>query len=498
MLGSIRLQKMKRIAESGKPQVVDLFSGSGGISLGFKKAGFEILAGLEIDSTAARTHARNFFKNHDPESRKRHEQPRDITSLEPQEFLSDLYPDVENPAALVDVVVGGPPCQAFARIGRAKLREIAGHPDAFKLDPRGQLYERYLHYIRELNPLVIVMENVPDIVNYGGVNVAEKIARELEAEHYKASYTFLNAVHYGVPQFRERLILIAIAEELEVDPFFPPPTHWADLTSGYKTARGVALQTVYLSDSDELGSHHFAPPPSSRRKLKKYVSAREALSDLPKVEHPKRGPREFTLTAHYVGEPSDYARLMRHWKGYESEVGVRDHVIRSLPRDYPIFKLMKPGDQYPEAYDIAMDLFEKQLKAEKRKRRQDIPVGSTAYNELKKKIVPPYNREKFPNKWRKLEAHLPARTLMAHLGKDSYSHIHYDDGQSRTISVREAARLQSFPDGFKFEGAMNAAFRQIGNAVPPLLAFSVAKAIKVELLRASRSNIARTSKNARG
>ena len=91
--------------------------------------------------------------------------------------------------------------------------------------------------------------------------------------------------------------------------------------------------------------------------------------------------------------------------------------------------------------------------------------------------VPPYDVGKFPNKWRKMWRDQPARTLMAHLGKDSYSHIHYDSRQARTISVREAARLQSFPDGFSFCGTMNPAFRQIGNAVPPLLAKAVATQI---------------------
>src|SRR5262245_60097227 len=75
----------------------------------------------------------------------------------------------------------------------------------------------------------------------------------------------------------------------------------------------------------------------------------------------------------------------------------------------------------------------------------------------------------------------PARTLMAHLGKDSYSHIHYDSRQSRTISVREAARLQSFPDGFRFIGSMNSGFRQIGNAVPPLLAYALARQVRAQL-----------------
>jgi DNA (cytosine-5)-methyltransferase 1 len=97
-------------------------------------------------------------------------------------------------------------------------------------------------------------------------------------------------------------------------------------------------------------------------------------------------------------------------------------------------------------------------------------------------MVPPYDVGKFPNRWWKLESDQPVRTLMAHIGKDTYSHIHWDSDQGRTISVREAARLQGFPDGFVFEGTMNPAFRQIGNAVPPLMAAAIAE-VMLETLR---------------
>jgi DNA (cytosine-5)-methyltransferase 1 len=110
-----------------------------------------------------------------------------------------------------------------------------------------------------------------------------------------------------------------------------------------------------------------------------------------------------------------------------------------------------------------------------------IREGSSEYKRLRDTIVPPYDPGKFPNKWRKMWRDQPARTLMAHLGKDGYSHIHYDSEQARTISVREAARLQSFPDGFRFSGTMNPAFRQIGNAVPPLMALALAGQIMAAL-----------------
>jgi DNA (cytosine-5)-methyltransferase 1 len=137
---------------------------------------------------------------------------------------------------------------------------------------------------------------------------------------------------------------------------------------------------------------------------------------------------------------------------------------------------MKPDDQYPEAARLAREMFSEKL-AQLQQRDMAPAQGSFEFERLYRSIVPPYDDRKFPNKWRKLAQDRPSRTLMAHLGKDSYSHIHYDDTQARTISVREAARLQSFPDGFKFCGAMNAAFRQIGNAVPPLLALAIAKVI---------------------
>ena len=144
---------------------------------------------------------------------------------------------------------------------------------------------------------------------------------------------------------------------------------------------------------------------------------------------------------------------------------------------------MKEGDQYPEAHRLALTMFDEKL-SKLAKKAVTIKPGSPEHEELKASIVPPYDAGKFPNKWRKIARDQPVRTVMAHLSKDGYSHIHYDNGQARTISVREAARLQSFPDGFLFAGAMNEAFRQIGNAVPPLMA----KAIAAEIMKAIRTS----------
>ena len=155
-----------------------------------------------------------------------------------------------------------------------------------------------------------------------------------------------------------------------------------------------------------------------------------------------------------------------------------DHVIRYLPRDYELFARMNPGDQYPQAWRHAHDMFEERLSA-LREAGQEIRSGSREYEAVRRDCVPPYDVGKFPNKWRKMWPDAPARTLMAHLGKDGYSHIHYDSRQARTISVREAARLQSSRMDSCFAGTMNPAFRQIGNAVPPLMA----KALAGEMMR---------------
>lgn len=475
---------MERVAQGDPIRVLDLFAGCGGFSLGFASASFKILGAIELDPLAARSHALNFCRGEDESVVSRHSLARDITVTEPEEVVDEFSSDATLDA--VDVIIGGPPCQAFARVGRAKLREIASHPKAFLKDERSNLYLRFLHYIKRLQPLAIVLENVPDALNYGGHNIAEEICEALDDLGYVARYTLLNSVFYGVPQMRERMFLIAYTKELGVEVGFPAPSHWINLPRGYEGSRSVALKTVapnLFKDS------FYVPRPAAPRDVLPAVTARDALRDLPRITRHlnggiTRGARRFDVLTPYPNNSdiSDYGRLMRDWPGFESRSGVFDHVIRSLPRDYKIFARMNPGDQYPEAFMHAEKLFQEHL-LELGSNGSGIRPGTAIYRRLRAEFVPPYDSLKFPNKWRKMEADLPARTLMAHLGKDGYSHIHYDSEQARTISVREAARLQSFPDGFVFAGTMNPAFRQIGNAVPPLFAKALAGTVLNTLRR---------------
>ncbi|WNG24483.1 DNA cytosine methyltransferase [Cystobacter fuscus] len=469
-------EKLARIAEGTPPRLLDLFSGCGGLTLGFVSAGCVSVGGVELDKDAARSYAANFHSDKEGCSRGLpevlHALPRDILKIKPRELLRDL--ERGSNVRGIDLLIGGPPCPAFTRVGRAKLREIAKHPEAFKHDPRATLYRQYLDYVKALRPVALVMENVPDILNWGGHNLGAEICEALEQLDYECRYTLLNAAHYGVPQMRERFFLVAIHKDARREPGFPTPTHRVDFPPGYKGARNVALKNVLKVDP------WFQTPLVPPLNAPSAVTAGDALSDLPPLTahltgDDRRGARHLDGKVPY-GERavSPYARFMRTWPGFQQDGYLRDHVTRCLTqRDYRLFERMASGADYPRAHKLAVDLFNEELKR-RQKRGESFEEGSESYEKLRASYVPPYDPEKFPNKWRKMDKGEPARTLMAHLGKDTYSHIHYDSAQQRVISVREAARLQSFPDGFRFSGTMNPAFRQIGNSVPPLLAWAIA------------------------
>lgn len=491
--------KLRRIRDGKPARVVDLFSGCGGMSLGFQSAGCEILAGIELEEIRAKTHARNFH-GRDPAATQRHGQARDVTVLDPVQLLLELNP--EQPPE-VDILVGGPPCQAYARVGRAKLREIAQHPEAYQHDPRGQLYAAYIRWVEALQPVAVLMENVPDILNVGGVQVSEIIAESLEDLGYECRYTLLNAAFYGVPQTRERWYLIGIWKGLGVTPVFPIPTHHVELPRGYTGTRSHALAWASGPNACPRRAVLLQHP---RPDAQSAVTCAEALGDLPHIEEAvknRRGARDLSIKVNYRSAPrSDYQEQMRRWRVSEPLDGYRDrpelkqvtaHVVRFLPRDWETFRRMPQGAYYPEAYRVAVGRFVEELKA-RRQEGLDIPKGSVAWQELWDGIVPPYDHTKFPNKWWKLQEDFPSRTLMAHLSHDSYSHIHYDAAEARTISVREAARLQSFPDSFEFCGAMNAAFGQIGNAVPPLMANALASSLLAQLQDAKMETVPGTSR----
>lgn len=474
---------------------MDIFAGCGGISLGFATAGFELVASVELDPWAATSHGANFAAISHGKNPGGHFKARDIDQEDPAGIFRDL--EIGGPVdEQVDVLVGGPPCQAYARVGRAKLRSEAQRRDeddaeiAFLVDGRVNLWQRYLHYVRETKPLALLMENVPDILNHGGKNVAELVAEHLREEGYIVRYTLLNASWFGVPQTRERMFLIGVHEDVGADVIFPAPTHFSVLPSGYEGTRATArklIPTPIGYGREVEHSHCWISDPSVEDGLPPTTTAGDALADLPpifaldqlKSGSITRGRKDPAEPVRYLTDAptTAWSRLMRQWPGFGAMQETTGHVIRYLPRDYKIFHLMEEGWQYPEIWRF-VEAKRQQVLNQQWRSGESKAADAAQMQAIIKDWTLPYDPEKFPNKWWKLYRDKPVRTLMAHLGKDSYSHIHFDSEQARTISVREAARLQSFPDGFVLRGSMNPAFRQIGNAVPPLVAYAIAMAMR--------------------
>jgi DNA (cytosine-5)-methyltransferase 1 len=211
---------------------------------------------------AAASHGANFACISHGKNPEAHVKPRDITQEDPAGIFRDL--GIRGRAdEQVDVLVGGPPCQALARVARAKLRSEARRRDeddadrAFLVDGRVNLWRRYLHYVRDTKPLALLMENVPDILNHGGKNVAEIVSKHLREEGYVVRYTLLNASWFGVPQIRERMFLIGIHEDIGSDIIFPAPTHFTILPAGYEGTRATARKLIPSASNlfHELDEH---------------------------------------------------------------------------------------------------------------------------------------------------------------------------------------------------------------------------------------------------
>ncbi len=380
--------------------IIELFCGAGGFTWGWTRAGFKVLAAIDNDIPALRTHELNFTSlgglllN------------RDIAKFEPEQLASHLG---GRPRDLL-AIVGGPPCQGWSKVGRGKIRSLPNTTASLLKDPRNLLYKRFLHYVAYFRPPLCIMENVPGMLSIERRNVADLIVRSFSEIGYRCSYRLVDAGWFGVPQHRSRLIFIARRKDFKVCP-----------------------------DIAELASFG----PNFRRRvlgLPGATTVRQAIGDLPAIENGgQEDPRPYIRGR---GSISVYARLMRQ----ESDRNLTDHVCRAYnPQDVRAFQSMRQGMKYR---DLA-DSFKR------------------------------YRDDVFGDKYKRLYWDEPSWTVTAHLGKDCYTHIH--PSQARTITVREAARLQSFPDQFRFFGNVGDRFRQIGNAVPPLMAWGIATLVKREV-----------------
>jgi DNA (cytosine-5)-methyltransferase 1 len=387
-----------------KPVVIDLFCGAGGLSLGFQMAGYQIGLGIEKEKWPWETHKYNFGgKSH----------LGDIHDIEdPKEFIRQY--GLER----VDVIIGGPPCQGFSRVGRGKIRSLKSDP-AYVHDPRNRYYEDFVRFVDALRPLYFVMENVPDMQYYyneQGELLIEKILRCFDELGYVASYRVLRADYFGVPQTRKRLFIVGNCLGYEIT--WPQPTH------------------------------KFNP-----------ITVWEAISDLPIVPP---GHRNDEIPYEPRGELSPYQQLMRENAG---SVLYNHQTRKHNKQDLEAFAWLEEGGKYAD------------LPAKYKRYRDDI----------------------FKDKYRKLYRDYPSWTIEAHIGKDTYRYIYPsrkgEPEPPRTISVREAARLQSFPDRFRFLGPFTKQFHQVGNAVPPLLAKAVAEAILPGVVAGMKDLVSKKAKH---
>ena len=466
------LRKLVRIRAGGTPRCVDLFAGCGGISLGMARAGFEAVAGLDIDAPSMRTWWSNLRREAGVHLRA--SPSVDLVNETAAEALASCG-FAAGPQG-VDVLVGGPPCQAYSRIGRGKIDNLRG-VGAHLEDERGALYLEFLRFVEECSPLAVLIENVPDAISYGSDVVPVKICEKLDRLGYRSHFTILNSANYGVPQLRERVFILAVHRLVSDSPIpFPAPTHRIVRQSEVRQIRSRMAGVVH--DHPRWG----VMPPVADADLPIAVTVAEALRDLPVIRSRNRNGGNLGCTdlqgllAYSAAPECDYQRGMRNWPGFGTDGYVSGNMLRRVDRDFEVFARMNPGDEYPAAHRIHEELFLAEIE-QRRRSGQAIREGDPLYTSLHREMVPPYDTTKFTSKWWKMQPNYPSRTVVAHLQMDTYSHIHFDSDQARGITVREAARLQSFPDGFRFSGAMKEGYRQIGNAVPPVAAFSLGTAI---------------------
>ncbi len=474
--------KLTRIRAGGTPRFIDLFCGCGGISAGLAKAGMIAVAGFDADAPSMRT----WWSNFHPESgiHRSGDSSIDITAHSASSALAWCgYP---NGVDGIDVLVGGPPCQAYSRAGRSKINNLRGE-SAHLDDERGGLYEHFLRYVAEISPLAVVVENVPDALNYGGEAIPVVICQKLNKMGYHTHFTILNSANYGVPQFRDRVFILGVHEAASSTAIpFPKPTHSILRRPELKLAQSRMVKVC------QEYPHWSTMPPQELSISPKAVTAHEALADLPKIFSRNRnggnlGCVDMSGLLPYSHMPDNpYQELMRTWEGFSTEGFVSANLLREVKRDFEIFARMNHGDEYPEARKIHESVFSEEI-TRRRAFGQEIKEGDAFWTQIYREMVPPYDTTKFSSKWWKMVPNQPSRTVVAHLQMDTYSHIHYDSDQARAITVREAARLQSFPDGFRFLGAMKEGYRQIGNAVPPLVAFHLAKSMLSSLESCSRN-----------
>lgn len=376
-----------RLRSKGVRLAADLFSGAGGLSLGLERAGFRVVLGADNDTESVETHRHHFGGL-----------SLDWDLGEPAR--------VAKVAALmkqagITLLAGGPPCQPFSKAGRSKIRHRVRHGLRDPYDERRDLWRSFLEVVRVATPAAVVMENVPDMALDREMFILRTMVHELESLGYAVEERAVDTYRYGVPQFRQRLILVAVKDQRAFD---------------------------WPSEAPDK------------------VTVWNAIGDLPEVEGGWRPEGGADGWIDYDGPRTGFQKGLRDGVPAEEARRVFDHITRPVRKD-------------DEAAFQGM-------------------TADTRYSELPTKYKR-YRDDIFQDKYKRLDENDLSRTITAHIAKDGYWYIH--PRQNRTLTVREAARLQTFPDWFRFAGPPTAAFRQVGNAVPPLFGEHLGTAVMASL-----------------
>lgn len=404
---------------------IDLFAGAGGLSEGFKRAGYTPVAHVEMNEAACFTlKTRVAFHYLNSENRVndynaylKGEITRDkLYSLVPEQLMNSVINKPIGPETNdtifsqidelldkkdVDLIVGGPPCQAYSLVGRARSA------NGMKDDPRNFLFNEYAKYLERYSPRIFVFENVLGLRSANKGLYYETMKSVFDELGYNIHEMILNASDYGVLQNRKRIILIGWKKKMQL--YFGP---FVKIVNDY--------------------------------------SVESVLKDLPALQ----AGEGVVKNAQYTTQPNTYLETS----------GIRSANFSILTQH-----IARPNiERDKEIYKIAAELWHKEK-------------TRLSYVDLPERLLTHKNRTSFFDRFKVVAPDLSAsQTVVAHIAKDGHYYIHPDLDQNRSLSVREAARLQSFPDNFYFEGvreraSRTAAFMQIGNAVPPLLAYEIAK-----------------------
>lgn len=394
---------------------IDLFAGAGGLSEGFVQAGFVPIAHVEMDKDACNTlrtrccfhylRANNqldvyykYLKGEITRETLYASAPAEVTNAVinveiSDKTINDTFDKIKLLAKgrKIDMIIGGPPCQAYSLLGR--------HRKTMEDDPRTLLYLQYGKFLKEFSPKGFVFENVPGLLSAKKGEHFQNLQAYFDELGYKVHYRMLNASDYGVLQERRRIIIVGWQKNNDM---------------GYPDIEKIATDAVI----------------------------NDILGDLPLL---KAGEKE--MVSSYKKENNSYLR----------ESGIRSDGERFVTQN--ITRPVNANDAAIYAYSIKL---------------WDSKQVRVKYTDLPIELRTQKNEDSFLDRFKVVNGKGNAHTVVAHLAKDGHYYIHPSLNVCRSISVREAARVQSFPDNFYFEGSRSAMFKQIGNAVPPLMAKTIA------------------------